>query len=91
MTNIDIGNMTFSLLQAPVANSNGIIFLKVDSSTVKYCTFYNCAFGISDAGSAGGNEYTSLTFKNVDQALTISQSGTTTIVLNQCGFAAPAK
>jgi hypothetical protein len=89
LTNIAIRNMTFFLLQAPVANSNGIIFFEVDSSTIKNCTFNNCAFGISDVLSAGGNQYTDLTFNNVDEVLVISPHAKT-IVLDDCNFAAPA-
>ena len=89
LTNIAIRNMTFFLLQAPVANSTGIIFFEVDSSTIKNCIFNNCAFGISDILSAGGNQYTDLTFNNVDEVLVISPHAKT-IVLDDCNFAAPA-
>jgi hypothetical protein len=89
LTNIAIRNMTFFLLQAPVANSNGIIFGGVHSSTIKNCTFNNCAFGINDVLSAGGNQYTDLTFNNVDEVLVISPHAKT-IVLDDCNFAAPA-
>jgi hypothetical protein len=88
LTNIQITNMTCSLLQAPVANSNGIIFGGVHSSTIKNCTFNNCTFGTEDLSSAGGNQYTDLTFNNVDEALVISPNGTST-VLDDCRFAAP--
>ena len=87
LTNIEVSNMSFSTL------SQGIIFFEVNSSTVKNCTFNNA--GIEDTLSAGGNEYTTLTFKG-NGGLSIASdraaSGlpNTTIVLDDCRFAPPA-
>jgi hypothetical protein len=88
LTNIEIRNMTFSLLLESAGGSNGISFAEVDSSTIKNCTFNNCGVGILDLSSTGGNQYTDLTFNNVDYTLVIRPNNTTT-VLDDCSFAAP--
>jgi hypothetical protein len=88
LTNIEVSNMSFL--------SGGIIFLEVNSSTVKNCTFNNCGVSISDTLSAGGNEYSTLTFNNVGETLVLASGRgvvglpNTTIVLNDCRFAPPA-
>jgi hypothetical protein len=89
LTNIEVSNMSFSSLE------QGIIFIEVNSSTVKNCTF-NKGSGIEDSLSAGGNQYTTLTFNNAGETLTIAsdRGGVglphTTSVLEDCRFAPPA-
>ena len=66
-SDITISHLTF--YTDSIQGSAGVYLQKVNSSTVKDCTFNGGTTGIVDAQSQGGNSYINDTFMNLSQPL----------------------
>jgi hypothetical protein len=88
LANITVNNLIFFISNDPNGNGKGVIFDKVNSSTVTNCTFHAGTFGIQDNRSDGGNSYNNDTFVGVNPLLILA-GGSSPLISNRCQFDEP--